>query len=160
MNPPDHIDDHGPDQVDGDDVLDMVAAGLSEREPLPDRLREAALSAYTWHNVDAELAQLVYDSIDGELVATRSSGGSRRMAFGAPGVDIEISVDGDRRRVVGQLIPPDTARVELVAGDRVLTTEADDIGRFRFLDVENGPIRISVVSTTTDRTIHTEWVFI
>ena len=57
---------------------------------------------------------------------------ARQLTFDADGATVEVELaDG---RLVGQLLPPGPARVELQHGTEVSTTVADDLGRFA-LDV-------------------------
>ncbi len=93
----------------------------------------AARAALTWRTIDDELAELTFDSqVDG-LVGVRSAATAtdpRQLSFeaGTAAVEIELA-DG---RLVGQLVPPGPARVELHHGAGVEATRADDLGRFSF----------------------------
>ena len=95
-----------------------------------------------------------------ELAGVRSEGGSREITFEAPGVEIEITVRGAVREVVGQLVPPRATDVTITVGERVEESRTDDLGRFRFADVAPGPIRLTVMRDEPGRTIQTEWVVI
>lgn len=147
--------------LDDDELLALLSRALRRTEQPPPHLREAALVAHTWHSVDAELAQLVYDSVvpeaGDELVAVRSDDGPRQITFEAPGVEIEVTVAGSTRTMVGQLVPPQAAQVELTEGDRVVGTTADELGRFRFEDIDPGPVRLTVLGSN-HRTVQTEWI--
>lgn len=150
--------------LDDDELLGLLSNALRQADPPPAHLRAAALMAHTWHSIDAELAQLVYDSLvpDGADVpaGVRSApGDERQITFEAPGVEIEVMLAGDTRTMVGQLVPAQVAAVQLAAGDRVLDTESDELGRFRFEGIEPGPIRLAVLGTDR-RAVHTEWIVI
>ena len=56
---------------------------LSEEEPIPPGLIVAAQESYTWFDVDAELADLLFDSANGELALVRSEGERRLLVFGS-----------------------------------------------------------------------------
>ena len=144
-----------------DELLALLQRSLEAADPVPERVSAAARTAHTWHSIDAELAQLVYDSRhDVELAGVRSEGGSREITFEAPGVEIEITVRGAVREVVGQLVPPRATDVTITVGERVEESRTDDLGRFRFADVAPGPIRLTVMRDEPGRTIQTEWVVI
>ncbi len=141
-----------------DELLDLLREALGRADPVPEHVRDAAIGAHAWHDIDAELAQIVYDSAREGLVDVRSDTGARQITFRAPGVEIEVMVDGDARQVVGQLVPPEEARIDLTAGDRVAETRSDSLGRFRFDGIEPGPIRLSVLGDTNEGVVHTEWI--
>lgn len=149
--------------MDDDELLSVLARALRRDQP-PTRHRDAALMAHAWHNIDAELAQLVHDSLTADLeaggqVAVRSEDGPRQITFEAPGVEIEITVAGDTRTIVGQLVPPQVAEIRLAVGEGVLDARSDELGRFRFEGVAAGPIRLSVLGSDR-RAVHTEWIVI
>ncbi len=52
-----------PDTWDDEQLLAALKESLRARQAVPPEFVEAAKNAYAWHNIDAELAQLTYDSI-------------------------------------------------------------------------------------------------
>ena len=143
-----------------DEMLALVAAMLRAADPPPERVTEGAKAAFTWRTIDAELAELVFDSAS-DLAGVRSETGNRQVTFRAPGVEIEVMViDDDRRRVVGQLIPPGEAEIELVSGDSVRSVRSDAIGRFAVDEIEPGPVRIVVLGAHGQRSVQTEWMLL
>ena len=50
-------------------LLAALRAALAEYESVPPEFIEAAENAFAWHNIDAELARLTYDSIQHQDVA-------------------------------------------------------------------------------------------
>ena len=88
-----------------DELLELVGRALRAVEPVPEHVITGALAAWTWRTIDAELAELVFDSA-AELTGVRSEDTARQVTFQAPGVEIEVMVIDDAvRRIVGQLIP-------------------------------------------------------
>jgi hypothetical protein len=76
-------------------------------------------------------------------------------------VEIEVMVvDAARRRLIGQLIPPGEADIELVSGDRVRSLRSDALGRFSFDEIEPGPVRIVVLGADGQRAAQTEWMLL
>ncbi len=50
------------DGWDDEQLLGALREAMRAREEVPPGVVEAAKGAYAWHNIDAELAQLTYDS--------------------------------------------------------------------------------------------------
>ena len=148
------------DATDDSGLLDLLGEALRTREPVPDHVLDGARAAFTWRTIDAELAELVFDSADG-LAGVRSGTGDRQVTFQAPGVEIEVMVvDAARHRLIGQLIPPGEADIELVSGDRVRSLRSDALGRFSFDEIEPGPVRIVVLGADGQRAAQTEWMLL
>lgn len=135
------------------------AAGLLD--PVPERLVREAVSAYAFHTIDAELAELTFDSLDPEhAVAVRGPGGPRLLTFEAATltVEIEITEDGDARRLTGQISPPRPADVDLRCRHLRRTVRADDLGRFGCDGLTAG--LLGVRCRTAEETVVTDWVSI
>lgn len=143
-----------------DQLQELLAEALAAADPVPDHVVHAAKEAYTWRTIDAELAELVFDSANQELAGVRSSETARQVTFRAPGVEIEMMVMAEgTRRLVGQLVPPQQAVVELHYGDSVRETATDPLGRFSFVDVPTGPVQVAVI-TSDDSRVLTEWMVV
>ncbi len=50
------------DGWDDERLLTALSEAMKERQAVPSWFVETAKNAYAWHNIDAELAQLTYDS--------------------------------------------------------------------------------------------------
>ncbi|MGQ0467682.1 MAG: hypothetical protein ACT4QG_20485 [Sporichthyaceae bacterium] len=111
-------------------------------DPVPARMREAAVAVFAWRDVEHDLAELSMDSL---LVAApvRNRGGPRLVTFLAGDTSIEIEVDGTgpTRQIVGQVVPPATGEVRVRNANHV--ERADDLGRFFFADVPAGTFSLS-----------------
>jgi hypothetical protein len=148
-----------------DDRLIEELRGAARRfDPLPAPVQEAARASLTWRTVDAELAALAFDSAIEPSTTVRSGGDSRLLAFSAPGfsVEMEVAAIGVRRRLVGQVVPPQVARIEVRHPGGVVIVEADKLGRFSAEGVSAGPVslRCHPPAGTTDSAIITEWVLL
>src|SRR3984893_16635218 len=88
-----------PDVWDDDDrLLAELGDSLRGREAVPAASIHAAEAAFAWHNIDAELAQLTYDSsLDpGNAVAMRAEAASiRALTFTSTHLTIELEVTQD-----------------------------------------------------------------
>jgi hypothetical protein len=136
--------------------LKVLAAGL---DPVPRRVVEAARASFSWRTIEAELAQLVYDSVvDDELVGARG-GGARQLTFEAPGVTVELEVAPGSGRINGQLVPPAEADVEIRHPGGSMRVRSDRLGHFRAEGVPPGPISVRChTGGAAGRTAHTDWV--
>jgi hypothetical protein len=127
------------------DELRRIAAVV---DPIPEALVHAGRESLTWLRVDAELAELLSDSVvdDERLALVRSSGGVRAVTFEADGFTIELDIldDGAQRTLVGQLVPAASAEIEVQTSTAPLTVTADTHGRFRVENVPPGRMRLRV----------------
>ena len=156
------IEETAIDERTATELLERLGAALLASDPVPERVLAGARGAFTWRTIDAELAELVFDSAT-ELTGVRGGAEdtARQVTFQAPGVEIEVMViDNGNRRIVGQLVPPAEVTVQLTSGDAVRETTTDQLGRFTFQDVEPGPVRLSVLGDDGRHLVHTEWVLL
>jgi hypothetical protein len=130
-------------------------------DPVPEHLVRQAVSAYAWHTVDAEPAELTFDSFAPEQAAlVRGPRGPRLLTFEAPTltVEIEITECGDTRRLTGRISPPRRAGIEVRRPDRRLHVETDELGRFGCDGLSAGPLGLRC--STAEQTVVTDWVAI
>jgi hypothetical protein len=129
---------------------------------MPDDVVTAARAAISMAALDAELATLVYDSSFGDedtRALVRSGGGSRELTFEAPSLTVEIELHSGVRRLLGQLVPPGPAVVEVRSPEGSVTVEADHLGRFAADAVPTGPVSLRCRSGSGPLT-ETEWVIL
>ncbi|HEY7565404.1 MAG TPA: hypothetical protein VIA81_10820 [Acidimicrobiia bacterium] len=142
-----------------EDLLSVLGKALERTDPVPEWVTEASRSAYTWLTIDAELAELVFDSARDGLAGVRAEVLERQMTFRAPGVEIEVMMVGESRQLVGQVVPPQVATVILSSSDYIGEKTTDEVGRFEFDRVNPGRVRLTV-RTVDGRTVSTEWVVV
>ncbi len=142
-----------------DELLATLGRALDAFDPVPPAVKEYSLAGFGWRTIDAELAELVFDSAVAELAGVRGGEETREITFRAPGVEIEVVVlSEDTRRIVGQLVPPQRAAIELrSAGGDLETIESDDLGRFSFSEVPTGNVSLRCL-LADDQTVQTDWV--
>jgi hypothetical protein len=124
-----------------------VRALVGRVDPSPAGLLSMARESFTWRTVDVDLlAALAYDSsMEEDLAGTRGGDGPRMLTFQAPGLTVELEVTGvaaDRRRLLGQLVPPRSATVEVRYRGGGISVPADRLGRFAAADVPAGPVHL------------------
>lgn len=150
-----------PDDARLEEELRELAARL---EPVPDRLVQAALDAYAWRTIDAELAELAFDSLadQDEAALVRGQQQERLLSFRASGLTIEVEVTaaGSARRLIGQLVPPQRGEVEIRHQDEVVTIATDEFGRFIAERIPAGPIslRLGPAPGEGGPAVVTEWI--
>jgi hypothetical protein len=137
---------------------------LFERgDPPPAAVAEAAKRSYGWRTVDEELAALTMDTlVDRPLAGVRGTAEPRSLRFEAPGLTIEVEVSGsgaERRRVLGQLVPPRAASIEVSQPDGGGTVEADELGRFAIDGLRAQPLRLRC-HLAGQGPVATEWVLV
>lgn len=151
------------DELETDEEVLARLTGLAARlDPVPADVAAAARASLAWARVASELADLVYDSAvdDGELVGVR--GGGRQLTFEGPGLTVEIEVAPGGGRLVGQLVPPQAAQIEVRHLGGSLNLESDALGRFSAERISPGPVslRCRASDTAAWPPTATDWVAI
>jgi hypothetical protein len=122
-------------------------------------LVETAKNAYTWHNIDAELAQLTYDSCTDmhQSAGLRSEAASiRALTFASAHLHIELEVTEDS--LIGQIIPPQEGTVETQSQTGPAATAAiDQIGCFAIDPLPASPFRLRC-RTRNGTEVVTGWI--
>jgi hypothetical protein len=148
-------DSTDPTQIDPADaeLLAQLRHAVQVSDPVPASMVDAAKGLLTWRTIDAELAELQFDSaLDASGV--RGLAWPRQLSFEAREISIEIEVDHDR--LVGQVVPP--AEIELTLTDTegaIRSTRSDHVGHFRFTEVESGTVRVT--AARPDGSVTTQW---
>ncbi|MQA85590.1 MAG: hypothetical protein GEV03_13420 [Streptosporangiales bacterium] len=152
--------------IDSDDALLAELRDLFEAmDPVPAQVVAAAEASFTWRTIDAELAALVADSAERPLAGVRSQvgqAGPRLLTFEGQGLLVEVEIDsvGTDRRLVGQLVPPKPAEVEVRWPGGSLTRIADEVGHFTVDAVPQGPVSLVCRLADTAKPVATSWVTI
>lgn len=142
------------------EVLAALTRALDAVDPPPRHMMANARDAFIWQSLDAELAELVYDSRAQERTLVRGGDATREMTFRAPGIEVEVMVVNEgQRSLVGQVVPAQQTDVELLHTDGTVTARTDTLGRFSFQRVSPGPIKLVVVTASGAR-IQTEGLVI
>ncbi len=144
---------------DDDALLSAIKHALREAGDVPDTFIEAGKTSYAWHNIDAELAALTYDSSQDVLAAatTRAEPAALRcLTFEAKNLTIELEIMPDALH--GQLVPPQAGTVELRHADGAITTaEVNDVGYFATAPLPAGTFRLQC-TMTGGGSILTDWI--
>ena len=128
---------------DDDELLAALGEAIQAREEVPEWFVETGKNAYAWHNIDAELARLTYDSSrDRDAVAVvRSEAASiRALTFTSAQLSIELEVTAGS--LVGQIIPPRAGTLEVHTTAGVASSPVDEIGCFGVTPIPSSPFRL------------------
>ncbi|MET9191759.1 hypothetical protein ABZX60_00445 [Streptomyces olivaceus] len=160
----DDFDGSGDGPPDGEFPADDWDCGLLEEElrqaaaildPVPAGLRGIAVDAFALHDLDARVAELTFDSLVDGIPVRGESDPPRMLTFQADAVtvDVEVTEDG----LIGQLLPPGPARIEVLSGPcEYARLTADDLGRFTGEAPPSGPFALRL--RTGREVVVTEWL--
>jgi hypothetical protein len=139
-------------------IMSLLRRGLDQSDPVPPDVTSFAKAALSWRTIDAELAQLSYDSTDETTSATvRSTASARIVGFETGEWMIDLEHDAASGELRGQIQPAGRLEIELHVVGAVLATETDDLGRFTFEGVEAGPVAL-VIRVDGGEAVKTEWI--
>lgn len=141
----------------GDHRIDehLVAAlreALREAEQVPPRIVEIGRAAFAWHSIDAELADLTYDSLlaeAGPVAAMRAQDATlRALTYATADLTIEIEMTADG--VLGQVLPPQPghASIMIAGGAAQPGTPVDELGFFAIRPVPHSAFRLRCVTNS------------
>jgi hypothetical protein len=129
---------------DDDTLFAALKQAVRARRDVPPEFVEAGKSAFAWHNIDAELAQLTYDSVrDSELASSvrTESASIRALTFSSAHLTIELDVTLES--LVGQVIPAQSAVITIQPSSGVETVlTADEIGSFSIRPIPAAAFRL------------------
>ena len=141
-----------------DELLEALRRAVTAREAVPADFVAAAKQAFAWHNIDAELAQLTYDSREAHHAqATRTEAASiRALTFTSGRLTIELEVAQDS--LVGQVVPAQPAVITVLpsTGSEIVIT-ADEIGCFSVEPIPAGQFRLRCRTSAGVETM-TGWI--
>ncbi len=151
-----------PDISDDDQLLAVLKESLQAQWQVPADFTEAGRSAYAWRNIDAELAELTYDSTTQDHALSpgvRSETASiRALTFTSDHLSIEIEVNEDS--LLCQLVPTDEATIELQTRAGVVARiEVDEVGCFPIRPIPSAPFRLRC-QTADGAIVVTGWIIL
>lgn len=146
------------------ELLRELGGVLDRADPPPGWMVELAKLSYDLRSLDAELAELVADSlVDAPSVAVRSAALAepRMLTFESDDLLVEVEVEADGHggsTLTGQLVPAQPARVELRQPDRPhRSVQADELGRFVIEGLAAAPFSL-VCHRPDGRPVASAWV--
>lgn len=143
------------EEFDHDRLEEELRQAAAILDPVPAELRRAAIEAYALHDLDARIAELTFDSLVDAIPVRGAVDVPRMLTFHTGGltVDVEVTDEG----LLGQLLPPQSASIEVLHGPRAGTAlTADDLGRFACDAPPSGPFALRL--RTGAEVVVTEWL--
>jgi hypothetical protein len=132
------------DRWDDDELFAALLEAERARRAVPPEFVEAGKGAFAWHNIDAELAQLTYDSsrdMQYEPSLRAEAASIRALTFTSPHLTIELEVSEES--LLGQIIPAQRGTVRIQPADGTETTvPADEIGCFAIRPIPSRSFRL------------------
>jgi hypothetical protein len=144
---------------DDEELLTALRQALSTRKTVPAEFVDIGKRAFAWRNIDAELAELTYDSLisaEDALSARAETASIRALTFTSARLTIELEVVGDS--LLGQIVPGQPAVITVQPKSGASTVvDVDDIGRFLMQPMPAGLFRLGCRTATGMETV-TGWI--
>ena len=130
------------DHALGDDLLARIAEAYDDLPPIPGRLTDVARDAFAWRRADLQLAELLSDSAETELVGVRGSSTERR-AFRYGAGDFVVRVHLTEATMIVMVEPPMSVLCRVATETATTEHRTDELGELA-IDVPELPMRIEV----------------
>lgn len=129
--------------ADDDEFWQSLQGLTSRMDPVPGQVLTVAKESLAWRDTDTALASLV--SQVGEPAGVRADHEPELLTFatGEVTIEVEVTVDGGTVGLIGQLVPPQPARIRVDHAGGPTWTEADELGRFAVGRLARGHLRLT-----------------
>jgi hypothetical protein len=148
-----------PDSWDDEQLLTALKESLRVRSAVPPEFVQAGKDTYAWHNIDAELAQLTYDSTrdkDSTPSMRSETASIRALTFTSAHLTIELEVSEDS--LLGQVIPAGAGPIEIqTPAGAISTAPVDELGCFPIRPIPASPFRLHC-RTADGTAVLTGWI--
>lgn len=124
------------------DLLGRLADAYDDLPPVSERLTSAARDAFSWRRADAELAELLDDSAESQLVGVRGESTERR-AFRYGAGDFVIRVHLTEATLIVMIEPPISVVCRVATERETTEHRTDDLGELA-VDAPELPMRLEV----------------
>lgn len=135
-------------------LLARISEAFDAIEPIPERLTAAARAAYSWRQVDAELAELLFDSATDDLVGIRGTTSDRRSFRFGHG-DAVIRVHLTQATMIVMVEPPLSVNCRVATEEGAIEQRTDEYGEL-VVTAPELPARIEL--DLPSGTIVTPWI--
>lgn len=138
-----------------DDLWDRLQGLTSRSDPVPVQALEMARESLAWREPDAALARLVEEN---QLAGVRNDGQPDLLTFTAGELTIEVEVGAGA--LLGQLVPPQPARIRIDHPQGPTWVEADELGRFTADGIAQGHFRLTCYPPGGGGAVQTAWTLV
>lgn len=131
---------------DDNELLALLEEALDAEGDVPPDFIAAGKAAFVWRTIDAELAALVYDSStdagrEPALTRTQTTADLRALTFASANITIELELTATG--LIGQLVPPSTAEIDVQTAAGVTgSVTTDELGCFTIRVIPQEPFRL------------------
>ncbi len=132
---------------ENDELLGESSRAEQPADPQQPPQVDAAIAAFTFRTIDAELAQVTFDSAAPGAEPAVPSGATARMVTFETGtltIELEIIPQDGTINLIGQILPPAVVQVDVRQVDLVSTGSTDGLGRFALVLPIPGPFQLSL----------------
>jgi len=129
-------------------ILDGVREHFERTDPMPADLPERIRFSLAMRDLEAEVARLAAAEQQ-PLVGARGAEHSRTITFDSDSLTIMIRIDSNRDgsvRIDGWLAPAQRREIEMQAIGDTLRVSSDEQGRFAFVSVPGGTVRLVILA--------------
>lgn len=146
------------DSTRDNEIIEILRRGLHQGDPVPSTVSEFADALFTWRDIDAELAELTFDSVDETTPAgVRSTSTARMISFEVGRWTIDLEFNPATGLLMGSVSPESPLTVELHSRGAHFAVDLDDSGHFEFEGVDAGPASL-VFRFEGGEMIKTSWI--
>jgi hypothetical protein len=145
------------------ELLAALRQAFAARRAVPPAFVQAGQNAFAWHDIDAELAQLTYDStrLTEDLVATRAQEEApiRVLTFTSAEAGLQIELEVQEDALAGQILPMQSAAIEVqtrTGSQRPIS--ADEVGCFWISPIPGEDFRLRCRPVAGNAEVVTVWV--
>jgi hypothetical protein len=142
--------------MDDRDPWEGLVGLTSRMDPVPENALEMARESLAWREPDVALARLVEQSLSQPGV--RGDGLPELLTFTAGELTIEVEI-GDGA-LVGQLVPPQPARIRVDHSHGPTWVDADALGRFSAEGISSGHLRLTCHPAAGGGAVQTAWTLV
>jgi hypothetical protein len=140
-----------------EELLAELGEALRSAQEVPARFVEAGKAAFSWRDLDAELATLSYDSVTAERSTGVRAGSAPLRALTFSGRDFTIELEVGSGDLHGQVVPAQPGELDVETRDgTVMTVPVDDVGWFVVRPKPVGRFRLRL-RVGTGHIVLTDW---
>ena len=146
-----------------EELLAALRQAFAARRAVPPEFVRAGQNAFAWHDIDAELAQLTYDSTrrteDAVVVRAQEEAPIRVLTFTSAEAGVQIELEVQEDALAGQILPMQAAAIEVQTGAGTQQPiSVDEVGCFWITPIPSGDFRLRCRPVTSNAEVVTVWV--